>query len=283
MMTQGFIQGCLNPSCCCLLQACKRAELPDIILRHFHPRSEVPVNHSSAGMLGFRCLKSGCQQGCAPSAGSRSGSSLASSQLLVVTSIPWLAYVLGDLIMVYFELAKLIPTTGPLHRIFSSSGMFFPQHPQEASTTMISISQMRKQKLKEMKLLRVTQLVTAGKGTQTMVVSCYDGASCGFKSYALCRDENDTQLAPRKLTAMHQAGRTEEEHQSLRGFCPPQLGRENTKHRCSALCGVMLRYPCPYCLQAQQPGFQLLASALCCQWHMADFQGILTPWELPSN
>ncbi|XP_044783562.1 uncharacterized protein LOC112578702 isoform X4 [Bubalus bubalis] len=246
MMTQGFIQGCLNPSCCCLLQACKRAELPDIILRHFHPRSEVPVNHSSAGMLGFRCLKSGCQQGCAPSAGSRSGSSLASSQLLVVTSIPWL-------------------------------------HPQEASTTMISISQMRKQKLKEMKLLRVTQLVTAGKGTQTMVVSCYDGASCGFKSYALCRDENDTQLAPRKLTAMHQAGRTEEEHQSLRGFCPPQLGRENTKHRCSALCGVMLRYPCPYCLQAQQPGFQLLASALCCQWHMADFQGILTPWELPSN
>ncbi|XP_044783560.1 uncharacterized protein LOC112578702 isoform X2 [Bubalus bubalis] len=205
MMTQGFIQGCLNPSCCCLLQACKRAELPDIILRHFHPRSEVPVNHSSAGMLGFRCLKSGCQQGCAPSAGSRSGSSLASSQLLVVTSIPWLAYVLGDLIMVYFELAKLIPTTGPLHRIFSSSGMFFPQHPQEASTTMISISQMRKQKLKEMKLLRVTQLVTAGKGTQTMVVSCYDGASCGFKSYALCRDENDTQLAPRKLTAMHQA------------------------------------------------------------------------------
>ncbi|XP_044783563.1 uncharacterized protein LOC112578702 isoform X5 [Bubalus bubalis] len=156
-------------------------------------------------------------------------------------------------------------------------------HPQEASTTMISISQMRKQKLKEMKLLRVTQLVTAGKGTQTMVVSCYDGASCGFKSYALCRDENDTQLAPRKLTAMHQAGRTEEEHQSLRGFCPPQLGRENTKHRCSALCGVMLRYPCPYCLQAQQPGFQLLASALCCQWHMADFQGILTPWELPSN
>ena len=29
--------------------------------------------------------------------------------------------------MVYFELAKLIPTTGPLHRIFSSSGMFFPQ------------------------------------------------------------------------------------------------------------------------------------------------------------
>lgn len=75
---------------------------------------------------------------------------------------------------------------------------------------------------------------------------------------ALCRDENDTQLAPRKLTAMHQAGRTEEEHQSLRGFCLPQLGRENTKHRCSALCGVMLRYPCPYCLQAQQPGFQLL-------------------------
>ena len=53
MMTQGFIQGCLNPSCWCLLQACKRAELPDIILRHFHPRSEVPVNHSSAGMLGY--------------------------------------------------------------------------------------------------------------------------------------------------------------------------------------------------------------------------------------
>lgn len=24
---------------------------------------------------------------------------------------------------------------------------------------------------------------------------------------ALCRDENDTQLAPRKLTAMHQAGK----------------------------------------------------------------------------
>ena len=37
------------------------------------------------------------------------------------------AYVLGDLIMVYFELAKLISATGPLHRIFSSSGMFFPQ------------------------------------------------------------------------------------------------------------------------------------------------------------
>ena len=65
-----------------------------------------------------------------------------------------------------------------------------PQHPQEASTTMISISQMRKQKLKEMKLLRVTQRVTAGKGTQTMVVSCYDGASCGFKSYGkdYCRN-----------------------------------------------------------------------------------------------
>ena len=29
--------------------------------------------------------------------------------------------------MVYFELAKLIPATGTLHRIFSSSGMFFPQ------------------------------------------------------------------------------------------------------------------------------------------------------------
>lgn len=77
--------------------------------------------------------------------------------------------------------------------------------------------------------------------------------------------------------------RTEEEHQSLRGFCPPQLGGENTKHRCSALCGVMLRYPCPYCLQAQQLGFQLLASALCCQWHVVDFQGILTPWEPPSS
>ena len=41
-------------------------------------------------VLQGRCLKSGCQQGRAPSAGSRSGSSLASSQLLVVTSIPWL-------------------------------------------------------------------------------------------------------------------------------------------------------------------------------------------------
>ena len=41
-------------------------------------------------VLEVRCLKSGCQQGCAPSAGSRGGSSLASSQLLVVTSIPWL-------------------------------------------------------------------------------------------------------------------------------------------------------------------------------------------------
>lgn len=55
--------------------------------------------------------------------------------------------------------------------------ILFPQHPQEASTVMISISQMRKQKLKEIKLVKVTQQVTAGKGTQTMVVSCYDGAS----------------------------------------------------------------------------------------------------------
>ena len=38
MMTQGFIQGCLNPSCLCLLQACKRAEIAWYHLEAFSPR-----------------------------------------------------------------------------------------------------------------------------------------------------------------------------------------------------------------------------------------------------
>lgn len=39
--------------------------------------------------------------------------------------------------------------------------------------------------------------------------------------------------------------RREEENQSLSGICPPQLGRENTKRKCSAHCGAML-IPSPF-------------------------------------